>query len=283
MSDAVVRGAARAQPTRDASPPAAGARCSNCATPLAGRYCFVCGQDTVPAETALRSWRDQWHKLVRTLSALLLRPGLLTREHLDGGRVRYVAPFTLYLNTVAVFFVFSALFDFRLSSYLATADVPGIAAMVAKRAQAEHLSTALFLDHADHRFQTVYTLCLSLISVAGYALVARVMFRRHWHDFRGPLTFAMHFMAFVFIVFMPMSALGYKLVRGGEGLVRIAGMVVADTAALLIAAWFSAAIRRLFGDRWPWAIAKGVAITLLGIPINTLMWNAAMWITVATT
>jgi hypothetical protein len=279
MSDAAVRDAARGLAVGAAE----AARCGNCGTLLAGRYCFACGQDTVPPETALRSWHGQWHKLVCTLAALLLHPGLLTREHLDGGRVRYIAPFTLYLNTVAVFFVCSALFDFRLSSYLASADVPSITAMVAQRAQAEHLSTALFLEHADRRFQTIYTLCLSLISVAGYTLVSRLLFRRHWHDFRGPVTFAMHFMAFVFIVFMPLATIGVRLFRSGDAIGRIAGSILSNGAALVIVAWFSLAIHRLFGDRWPWAIAKGVVITLIGIPINTLMWNAATWITVATT
>ena len=290
MSDIVVHGALAAIPppacdagqgTTAASSQAA--RCGNCGTSLAGRYCHACGQDSVPAETALRSWHDQWHKLRRTLFALVLRPGLLTREHLEGGRVRFIAPFTLYLNTVAVFFVFSALVDFRLSAYLASTDVPGLTDLVGRRAAAEHLSTALFLEHADRRFQTIYTLCLSLISVAGYALVARLMFRRQWRDFRGPLTFAMHFMAFVFIVFMPVASLSIKLVRSADPLLHAVGAVGSYASALIVAAWFVLAIRRLFGDRWPWAIGKGVAIALIGMPINTLMWNAAMWITVATT
>jgi len=31
------------------------AACTHCATPLAGRFCHVCGQDSLPAETAMVS------------------------------------------------------------------------------------------------------------------------------------------------------------------------------------------------------------------------------------
>ena len=34
-----------------------------------------------------------------------MRPGKLTQEHLTGGRIRYIAPFTLFLNVVAIFFL----------------------------------------------------------------------------------------------------------------------------------------------------------------------------------
>ncbi|MEP7061294.1 MAG: DUF3667 domain-containing protein [Betaproteobacteria bacterium] len=237
----------------------------------------------MPAETAWRSWLDQWAKLGRTLHALLLRPGLLTQEHLGGGRVRYIAPLTLYLNTVALFFVLSALSDFRLSAFLASADVGDLAQMVARRAAAENITPALFLEHADRRFQTIYTLCLSMISVVGYAAIARVFFRRHWQGWRGPITFALHFMAFVFIVYMPSTTLAIKLARSHATIAQAFGTAVFLLGALLIAAWFTLAIRRLFGDPWPWALAKGTAIMLLGIPINTLMWDVAVRVTLMTT
>ncbi|MBW3552005.1 MAG: DUF3667 domain-containing protein [Gemmatimonadetes bacterium] len=49
------------------------------------------------------------HRLPRTLKALLLHPGFLTTEHLNGRIVRYIAPFRLYLVSSLLFFLLLSL------------------------------------------------------------------------------------------------------------------------------------------------------------------------------
>jgi hypothetical protein len=44
-------------------------------------------------------------KFPRTMSALFFKPGLLTREYMDGRVVRYIPPFRLYLLSSILFFV----------------------------------------------------------------------------------------------------------------------------------------------------------------------------------
>lgn len=48
-------------------------------------------------------------RLPRTLKALLLQPGFLTTEHLNGRIVRYIAPFRLYLVSSILFFLLLSL------------------------------------------------------------------------------------------------------------------------------------------------------------------------------
>ncbi len=91
--------------------------CANCSTPLSGTYCQNCGQ-------LAHIHRSLWHmveellhgilhfdnKAWRTLPALLIHPGRLTREYIDGKRVRYMAPLILFLFlNFVMFFVFSYL------------------------------------------------------------------------------------------------------------------------------------------------------------------------------
>jgi hypothetical protein len=102
-----------------AAPSAAGAtRCENCGAPLAGRFCSECGQRH--HEHAIHHfWQfigeaaeDLTHadsRLWQTLSALLFRPGFLTREFLDGRRVRYLPPVRLYLVVSVIFFILGSL------------------------------------------------------------------------------------------------------------------------------------------------------------------------------
>jgi len=110
-----------AQSTPVALPPAspdlvAGARCANCNAPQTGPYCAQCGQKQ---EDPVQS---VWHflaeaaeglthadsRLWQTLIALLVRPGALTREFLDGHRVRYLPPLRLYLLISLAYFLLQA-------------------------------------------------------------------------------------------------------------------------------------------------------------------------------
>ena len=52
-------------------------------------------------------------KLPRTLGALLFKPGLLTREFMDGRIARYIPPFRLYLLSSVLFFVLLSFLSVR--------------------------------------------------------------------------------------------------------------------------------------------------------------------------
>lgn len=94
-------------------PSAPSTNCLNCGTPLTGQYCGNCGQR---ARTRLISmWelvRDAFgdlfeldSRLWKTLIPLLIRPGKLTRDYLEGRRARYMPPFRTYLVLSLIFFV----------------------------------------------------------------------------------------------------------------------------------------------------------------------------------
>ena len=91
------------------------ARCRNCDTAAPGAYCPNCGQETrIALPTARQFLKDAAGRYIavdgrlwRTLATLLLRPGLLTREYLDGRRRRYVRPARLFLVlSIAMFALF---------------------------------------------------------------------------------------------------------------------------------------------------------------------------------
>ena len=90
-----------------------GAPCANCATPLAGPWCHACGQRGEDyhrsilklAWEALEGLTDLDGRLWKTIPRLILRPGKLTREFLEGRRASQIPPFRLFLiMLVLVFF-----------------------------------------------------------------------------------------------------------------------------------------------------------------------------------
>lgn len=87
--------------------------CANCGSPVPEAFCGACGQRYGRRLVSVRRMAvelldDQLlvnSALPRTLHALVLRPGLLTREYAEGRIVRYVAPFRLYLVSSLIFFL----------------------------------------------------------------------------------------------------------------------------------------------------------------------------------
>lgn len=92
--------------------------CLNCGTRLRGQYCGVCGQRA--RNRLISLWellREAFGDLLeldsriwRTLVPLLIRPGQLTHDYLQGRRARYMPPFRTYLVLSVLFFVV-AFFD----------------------------------------------------------------------------------------------------------------------------------------------------------------------------
>lgn len=92
--------------------------CLNCGEELNGQYCGKCGQRARGRLISLwellqDAFGDLFEidsRLWRTLIPLLIRPGRLTRDYLEGKRARYMPPFRMYLVLSVVFFVV-AFFD----------------------------------------------------------------------------------------------------------------------------------------------------------------------------
>ena len=99
--------------TADEGPP-----CLNCGTAVTGQYCGQCGQRATTRlislwELVSDAFGDLFEldsRLWRTMIPLLVRPGLLTRDYLQGRRARYMPPFRMYLVLSLLFFLI-AFFD----------------------------------------------------------------------------------------------------------------------------------------------------------------------------
>jgi hypothetical protein len=90
------------------------ALCSNCQTPLHGKFCAKCGQSQQGVDRFFLSLVAEAFdnifsfdsRTARTLFALLFKPGFLTREYFAGRRARYIQPLRLYFIASLLFFLF---------------------------------------------------------------------------------------------------------------------------------------------------------------------------------
>jgi hypothetical protein len=85
--------------------------CSDCGEPTTANFCANCGQPTHVHRSLLHLGEELLHgvmhfdaRIWRTLPLLLLNPGRLTREWIQGRRTRYVSPLAIFLFTVFLMF-----------------------------------------------------------------------------------------------------------------------------------------------------------------------------------
>ncbi len=91
--------------------------CYNCGADLHGAYCAQCGQKALPLNPRLHDFlHDLTHevlhvdgKIFRSIRKLLLSPGFLTREQIEGRRARWVPPIRLYLIFSVTYFALTSL------------------------------------------------------------------------------------------------------------------------------------------------------------------------------
>jgi hypothetical protein len=97
-------------------------RCRNCGFDLlsvpSAKYCPECGQETDSSPPTFREFVRHFFgnyiavkgSLVQTIWRLISRPGVLTRDYLDGRKRAYMLPLRLYLTvSVVCFLIFGLL------------------------------------------------------------------------------------------------------------------------------------------------------------------------------
>lgn len=86
--------------------------CPNCGAHVSGNFCHECGQETVLHPPSTREFLHEFvghyvaleGKLLQTMKLLLLKPGQLSLEYMQGRRVRYIEPLRVYLTFSLIFF-----------------------------------------------------------------------------------------------------------------------------------------------------------------------------------
>jgi len=92
-----------------------GVECLNCKHPLdiSDRYCPSCSQANSTKKLRLKDFFEEFFsslisydsRLLKTLSALLTRPGKITKDYVSGKRVSYTNPFRFLLSLAIIYFL----------------------------------------------------------------------------------------------------------------------------------------------------------------------------------
>jgi hypothetical protein len=199
-------------------------------------------------------------RAVRTLTALLRRPGELTVQYMRGTRKPYVAPLQTFLILNVLFFIWSGaqripMYDPPLAQQLTmnTAYREMANRLVATRLAATHQDRASF-ELAFNTIGSAQSRSLMLVMVPVFAVVVGLLaFSRRKRRYAVQhVVFALHFYAFSFVV-IPLSFLMVRLLLGGlrTGHLMRPGEAAASqffsvTLYVVFALYLAAAFRRAY-------------------------------------
>ena len=251
------------------------ARCPNCESTLTGEYCQNCGQKKIHSRdlgvthflghvvhefTHLDS-----NKALGTLTALLFRPGLLTREYLAGRKGRYIQPLRIYLTFSALYFLFAwgALSDIRGGGVQRLVNSPVVVTM-ARRKGVEPTALAEKIQQKAEK----YSAGLRFASVLVSGLFLTLLYFRLKQYYVEHLVFSLHYYSFDFfcksvfaLLFIVSAALGRKLPTQVLNLFYPIALV-----------YLLFAVRRVYKQSWAKTLLKSVVLfaceTALFIAVN---------------
>jgi hypothetical protein len=269
-----------------AEPRGVAERCTNCGAAATGVYCARCGQRIEPhihtvwgfTREATESLTHADSRLWRTLLTLLLKPGQLTREFLDGRRASYLPPFRLYLVLSLLFFVVASLLGegdvVQLDRQTSADERVGVAETKDDRKSCEGLKYGgPWEDRLQPSFKRA---CEQAVADGGRALwrefmtnvprmlvlflplIAFVMMLMYWLPRRyyvEHLLFFVHNHSFTFLLFLLLMLVTRPLPEGLGGLLTF--------AALVYAAWYLfRAMRVVYGQGRILTLAKYLTLAV---------------------
>jgi hypothetical protein len=290
--------------------------CLNCGASLSGPFCAECGQRDIPPYPSTRElvvdafWElSGWDgRFVTTVRALVQRPGMLTREFLEGRRARFLSPLRLYLLASLAYFVLEAAAP---NVRLPGKGSNGLTVSATAKSRPERVADAVSgsLDNGQvltsaerdaalkdierapalmrptlHKavadpngfkrgiIETMPRMLFALLPA--FAAIVAIFYRRR--KYPEHLYFAIHLHAFMFLALSVAALTKFTRVPAIVEVVSIA-------AVLWIPVYATLAFRRVYGGSMAMTLLKEVAIGTIYFAVSVVAFVLMIyWISVAT-
>ncbi len=249
--------------SHDAPPP----DCLNCNAALQGPFCHACGQKAVAPLVSVHDFvHEATHeflhldgKILNTIKLLVLKPGQLTREFIEGRRARYIGPIRVYLTFSVIFFALAAIVPGARESFIKVGPTNSLPATVAEEErQADKIRETLMHNMPRAAF----------LLMPAFAFLTWLFYRRAQPYYVPHLYYSIHFHAFAFLMLSIAMLLG---------LLGRSGKLFGSIAFLTVFPYHYIGLRRMFGDsRWK-TFGKGTAIGVLYWIVLALTMAALTW------
>ena len=195
--------------------------CLNCGSPLSesDHFCSRCGQK---ADTHRLTWKHFGHEVFHAVTHadasvlhlfknLLVRPGVVAREYLDGKRKKYFNPFTWFLLSAGTMVLLDGLFGEALQ--MPEPDPAVLERMGSEAARANYIALVRRSGQLAH-FMATHGNLFAMAAVPILALVYWLVYRRRGFNYVEFLTATLLFESVTNLVF-PFVFQAIRWVNGG--------------------------------------------------------------------
>jgi len=218
--------------------------CLNCGAEMHGAYCHRSGQKEKALTPGVRDFLDEvirvsLHldgKILNTVKVLVTEPGQITKDFVEGRRVRYIAPLRLYLTFSVLFFLVAALVP---NGFI--------------RVSSDNFDPESAADFAESIVTNLPRVAFMMMPVFG--MLTFWFCRRRQPFYFTHLYYSVHFHTFTFLLFTLFALLS---VAGPTG--RVIGTVVWAPMTIL---YHFKALKLFFDEPWGRTLWKGLAVGAL--------------------
>lgn len=243
--------------------------CKNCETTLKGKYCHTCGEKIVePTDFYLKTMFGQVvdglfnidSKVFRTFKHLLIKPGSLSLNYVEGIRKPFMKPIQLFLVSNILFFLLLTQADIlRIPAkyYFNDANMENLKSV----SKETGLSESELFQKYDQTSANVSKAAIILL-VPILTLVLLVLHQRNKQFFGMHLIFSMHYISFFFLsclLAVIVSRFGNKFLQLFIFLINLIYLVLAT--------------RTFYKNSWVLSTIKSL-LFLFGFVLLTLTYRA---------
>jgi hypothetical protein len=245
-------------------------KCPNCDNDLLGKYCYTCGQKKIDdKERTLKHFFSEVvhasfhieHNILGNFWKLIIRPGFIVREYMEGRRKRYMSPFSVFAVINILYFVFSPLSDLSLQLYEQGQQYYGALAqtMIDSRLDNRGISFDAYAAVYDKTSASLSKI-LVIINVPLLALfITLVYLKKSAVFFSDHLIFALNFFAFLLLYSLLVIGLFHLFILAD---IKIASRVFQITFLAGSILYLVIAVRKVYQQNWFLTVVKSSFIIL---------------------
>ena len=272
--------------------------CKTCDNNFSGKFCNICGEKVIePSDKSFYSFLGSIlneftfldNKFLYTLRLMLLKTGYVTRQYIEGTRIKFVKPLSMFFVVNLIYFLFATAdtFNSQLTTQINYLPHSTIAKkMVEKRLEKERITLEAFEPRYNEHSTDIAKL-LHIVFVVLMAIPIMIVNFSKERYFVDHLTTSLEFnivtILMVIIVIPWTIGLLDSLFSSSTHIIR---SILDDSVYSLVAAFICGILfyfmeRRVYKQRILWAIVKSIVLlpcTLYVLQIyRAILFFATMW------
>jgi ribosomal protein L40E len=253
--------------------------CLNCNTKLVGGFCHNCGQKHINIKKPLLqvmaplfdSLFSLDNKLLRTLPPLFIKPGRLSKEYINGKRVRYTAPLKLFMFSSLLYFFLLGMsegktsVDYSIETEKAKEELAKADSLL-NTLEPEHIAHKETIDnHFDEKIQQIISnpekyksrvfkalSYMFFVLMPLFALLLMLLTRKKKRVYIEHLVHSVHIHTFGFCIFS--IVLIIELIIGRSSSIVYQGAVTIGLVYLMLS------IKRFYHTGWLYSVWKSTLL-----------------------